>query len=383
MARIAVAHTDLLAKGGGEGVCMTVLEALQQEHDVHLFTLQRPDFAELNQYFNTSVDPVPVWCARFAASVVDLVEIPLYNLRNALLNRHVMRHRDKFDLVISTDNELSPEPPAIQYVHTPRFGRLVVSKRVGEDSFVDHLYDRLSYRIGGYDADMVRESVLLTNSRWMANIVQDVYDDRPQVVYPPVGTDGFEPRQWSERENGFVTVGRLARYKNIEETIRIVDGVRDRGHNIHHHIVGPSYDREYRRELKAMSAERDHVTLEGELPREELVDLLCTHRYGLHGKRHEHFGMAVAELVAGGAIPFVPDNGGQRDIVDRREEVLYRTPAEAVEKIDRVLSDSQLQRDLRFGSERVEERFGRDRFCDEIRTLVRETLDGEQTESKM
>ncbi|WP_222914478.1 glycosyltransferase [Natrinema sp. SYSU A 869] len=116
----------------------------------------------------------------------------------------------------------------------------------------------------------IRESVLLTNSRWMANVVQDVYDVRPQVVHPPVDTDNFEPRPWDERENGFVTVGRLARYKNVEETIRIVDGVRNSGHNVHHHIVGPSYHPDYRRELEAMADACEYVTLEGELPREEL-----------------------------------------------------------------------------------------------------------------
>ncbi|MDS0474561.1 hypothetical protein [Natrinema sp. 1APR25-10V2] len=127
-----------MSKGGGEGVCMAVLEALKADHDVELFTLTRPDFAELNRYFNTAVDPVPVRQARWVASALESVDVPLYNLRNALLNRHVERHRDAFDLVVSTDNELSIDPPAIQYIHTPRFGRLVTSKRVGEDGFVDY-----------------------------------------------------------------------------------------------------------------------------------------------------------------------------------------------------------------------------------------------------
>lgn len=117
----------------------------------------------------------------------------LYNLRNALLNRHVERHREEFDLVVSTDNELSGDPPAIQYIPMPRFGRLVTSKRVGEDGFVDHLYDRLSYRIGGFDAEQIRASALLTNSRWMANVVQDVYDAQPEVVHLPVDTEGLDP----------------------------------------------------------------------------------------------------------------------------------------------------------------------------------------------
>ncbi|MDS0474560.1 glycosyltransferase [Natrinema sp. 1APR25-10V2] len=168
----------------------------------------------------------------------------------------------------------------------------------------------------------------------MANVVQDVYDVHPEVVHPPVDTEGFDPRPWDEREDGFVTVGRLARYKNVAETIRIVDGVRERGHDVHHHVVGPSYDPEYRRELEAMADARDYVTLEGELPREELVDLLCTHRYGLHGKRNEHFGMAVAKFVAAGAIPVIPDNGGQRDIVDRRRTATASTGVSGPNRLD-------------------------------------------------
>lgn len=41
MDRIVVAHTDLIPKGG-EGVCMSVLEALQADHVVELFTLTWP-----------------------------------------------------------------------------------------------------------------------------------------------------------------------------------------------------------------------------------------------------------------------------------------------------------------------------------------------------
>lgn len=374
MATIAIAHTNLMAKGGGEAVCMNVIEALQDDHDVALFTLTPPDIHELNRYFNTDVTDVAVYRPPYLQSALDRIEIPLYNLRNALLNRFVERHADGFDLVIGTDNELSVDGPLIQYIHTPRFARLVVSKRVGEDSFVDHLYDRLSYRIGGYDASEIRSSRLLTNSKWMADIVQDAYDARPDVVHPPVDTDGFTDRPWDQREAGFVSIGRLARYKNIKKNIAIIDGVRDRGHDTHLHVVGPSYDEEYRRELEALAASREYVSIEGECSREELVEMIYRHRYGLHGKRHEHFGMVVAEFVAGGAVPFVPDNGGQREIVNDRDELVYNTVGEAVTKIDRVLASPSLQRELRTDAGEIEERFGRERFQRELRGVVREAL---------
>ena len=376
MATIGVAHTNPMAKGGGEAVCMNAIEALQADHDVDLLTLSPVDLAGLNEYFRTAVDERRVTVRRPARvhEALERASDPLYNLRNALLNRYVARHRAEYDLILGTDNELSVPGPLVQYVHTPRFARLVVSKRVGEDGFVDHLYDRLSYRIGGFDADEIRASRLLTNSNWMADIVQDAYDARPEVVHPPVDTRGFEDRPWAEREDGFVSVGRIARYKNLTGNVEIIDGVRERGHDVHLHIVGPAYDEAYYRELKALADARDYVHIEGELPREELTETINAHRYGLHGKRHEHFGMAVGELVAGGAVPFVPDNGGQRDIVGRRDELVYNTTEEAVEKIDDALSNPDLRRDLRSAAGDIEQRFGRDRFKREIRAVVADEL---------
>lgn len=69
MSRICVAHTNLMAKGGGEGVCMTALEALQDRHDVALCTLFPPDWEELNRYFDTAVRPVDVAVHRPRASI--------------------------------------------------------------------------------------------------------------------------------------------------------------------------------------------------------------------------------------------------------------------------------------------------------------------------
>ncbi|QLG60430.1 glycosyltransferase family 4 protein [Halorarum salinum] len=371
---VAVAHVDLMAKGGGEAVAMNVLEALQDDHDVTLLTLVEPDLETLNGYFRSDVTGVEVRTADRRRRLLDAVEgatgLTLFNLRNALLNRFVAAHADEFDAVVATDNELSVPGPLVQYVHTPRFARLVVSKRVGEDGFLDHAYDRLSYLLGGYDAERIRDSRLLTNSSWMADVVQDAYGVRPSVVHPPVDTRGFDPRPWDEREGGFLTVGRLAPYKNVEDGVRIVDRVRERGHDVHLHLVGPAYDRDYRERLADMAAERPHVSLEGEVSRERLVDLVCTHRYGLHGKRYEHFGMVVAEFVAGGALPFVPNDGGQRDVVDGRDELTYDTVDEAVERIDCVLSDPSLQRELLTDPGRVERRFGRDRFHREVRRAV-------------
>ncbi|WP_247729053.1 glycosyltransferase family 4 protein [Halovivax limisalsi] len=378
MAKIGVVHMDLGSKGGGEAVCMNVLESVQDGHDVTLLTLTEPDLDALNAYFNTAVTDVTVERAgTIAPWVHERYGLTYYILQNALLGRYARNRAAEFDLLVSTINELGLGPDAVQYVHFPFDWTVSLDNRehifhptVEADSF----YERLCTTVGEIDLAELRECTLLANSTWTAEVVADAYGAEPRVCYPPVDTAEFDDVPWGEREDGFVAVGRIERSKRIVELIEIVDGVRDRGHDVHFHVVGPTVDEEYRREVAAMAADREYVILEGELPRERLVELICSHRYGLHGKEYEHFGMAVAELAAGGAIPFIPANGGQHDIVGDRSELEYESVADAVERIDRVLSNRALQRELRIDRAEIERRFGRERFKDEIRAVVAEAL---------
>jgi glycosyltransferase involved in cell wall biosynthesis len=379
MARIAVAHADLMAKGGSEAVCMNALEALQGVHEVTLLTLTSPDLNELNRYFRTEVRDVDVRRPRWAALLLRRVDASRGDLRNALLNRFVADCRDEFDLVVGTDDELSVRGPLVQYVHAPRFARLAVSKRVGEDRFRDHLSDRLTWKFGNYDPELVRSSTLLADSGWTADVVQDAYDERPTVIHPPVDTRGFDEAAvpWGGREPGFVAVGRVAPDKDVLRNVEIVDRVRDRGHDVHLHLVGPEADDEYAREVERAAADREYVNLDGEVSRERLVELVSTHRYGLHAARHDGFSTAVAELVAGGTLPFVPDRGSQPDIVGS-DDLTYGTTDEAAEQIDRVLSNSERARKLRRATPEIEDRFGKRQFHRKMREVVAEELSMEQ-----
>lgn len=384
MTSVAVAHMDLMAKGGGEAVCMNVLDALEDEYDTTLFTLTEPDLPALNEYFNTNVESITVRQAgRFAPFINQRWGLKYYILQNALLGRYVKRQADEFDLLFSTINELGLGDNAVQYIHFPF--DWAVNLDIREEIFhptvkEESLYEKLCTMVGGVDETELRSNTLLANSRWTASVVADAYGVEPDVLYPPIDTTEFVNRPWSEREFGFVTIGRIERSKRISELIEIIDRLRERGHDLHLHVVGPTVDGTYQREVDALAASREHVRLEGEVSRSRLVELACTHRYGIHGKEYEHFGMAVAELAAGGTIPFVPATGGQHAIVDDREELLYESVDDAVEKIDSVLSDPALQRTLRMGSRTIRRRFGRERFKETVRSVVAGAL-GEPSET--
>lgn len=372
---IAVVHHNLMEKGGAEGVSMNVLESLQDSHDITLLTLTEPDIATLNDYYNTSVERESINVERLGLLFPTLYRHTdkLHLFKNACLSWLAKRERHRFSLIISTYNEFSLRAESLQYIHMPQFRRWVSEN--DDNRFVSSVYDKLCRMIEGFDVDDIRSNHLIANSKWTAGVTEDVYGTTPEVVHPPVDTEGFVNVPWSERESGIVTIGRMLPYKNVRRTIAIVHELHDRGHDIHLHIVGPIPNTEYAAAIRSDATKYDFVHLEGEVSRDELVELISTHKYGIHGTDQEHFGMVVAELAAGGAIPFVPDGGGQREIVRQRDELLYSTEEEAVEKIEHVLHSSELQEMLRTELNDIEERFGCERFEGAIQSIVGDILD--------
>jgi glycosyltransferase involved in cell wall biosynthesis len=363
-----------MEKGGAEGVSMNVLESLQHCYDVTLLTLTDPNITALNDYYNTNVEREAIDIERLGLFFPTIYRYTdkLHLFKNACLSRLVKREQNRFELIISTYNEFSFQSRSLQYIHMPQFRRWIAEN--GKNRTLYDSYDKLCKMIEGFDVDNIRSNHLVANSAWTTGVTENIYSVSPKVMHPPVDTKGFVDTPWTEREDGFVTVGRMLPYKNVDRTINIIRRVNERDHDIHLHVVGPVPDTAYAEEIRNDAGQYEFIHLAGEVSREELVELISTHKYGIHGTDHEHFGMAVAELAAGGAIPFVPNGGGQREIVHEREELLYETTDEAVEKIDRILSNTDLQMELSDQINDIEERFGRERFKREIGALVEDIL---------
>jgi glycosyltransferase involved in cell wall biosynthesis len=373
MSEIAVVHPNLQMKGGAEDVCLQVIEALQTDYDITLFTLIPPNMDALNQYFNAKVQELPIctpphpiikfsqWAGNRAVK-----------LQSGLLSRLIRRNCYRFDLIISTKNELAFDTVSVEYIHHPQYS--VDDPGLSGGSLARQAYDILCRQLAAVNSINLQSSVLLANSNWTAKAFDDAYGIRPKTVYPPVHTARFTPTSWENRENGFLTIGRVGPSKRILENIEVISRLRERGHDVHLHIVGPTTDGEYCEQVKRRSTELEYIHFEGAVDYEIMTDLITEHKYGLHGRPYEHFGIVVAELAAGGAIPFVPDSGGQREILQRNSALLYDSVDDAVEKIDAVLSNPALAADLREDLSSSADRFGRERFKETIREIVTKTL---------
>jgi glycosyltransferase involved in cell wall biosynthesis len=269
--------------------------------------------------------------------------------------------------------------PSVQYVHVPQFHRRAISDVEG--GRLNGIWSALaapSRRDSGSDASASSrrhsesaasttdgerrdraENTLLANSAWTADRVDAIYGRRPDVLYPPVDPIPGEP--WDEREVGVVFVGRLAPDKRVLAAIDVVDRVRDRGFDVHLHVVGTvsRAHRHYAEQVATAAARRSYVRLERDATRERLEHLLGRHKFGLNTKPDEHFGMAVAEYVAAGMIAFAPDSGGQRDVLLGRSDRLFDSTVEAATLVaDAVDGDERpdQQRD-RFASDRFRRAF--------------------------
>ncbi|WP_266081610.1 glycosyltransferase family 4 protein [Haladaptatus caseinilyticus] len=369
MSRIAIVHPNLQMKGGAEDVCMQVIEALQDENDVTLLTLISPNITELNQYFDTNVRELSVRVVPQAITeICQRAGNRAVKLQSAILARFAKRNLADFDQMISTKNELALDINSVEYIHHPQYS--IDDPGLINESLPRQAYDRLCRELADVDRSKLDSICLLANSDWTAESFHDAYGIRPKTVYPPVHTDRFSQLDWEDRENGFLTIGRIGPSKRILNNIEIVAQLRERGHDVHLHIAGPTTDGEYCDRVKRRAAELEFVHFEGSVAYDSLTELINEHRYGLHGRPYEHFGIVVAEMAAGGMVPFAPNSGGQREILNEESTLLYDSPTDAIEKIETILEDAERQTAVRETLSSTSQRFSRDRFKREIREIV-------------
>ncbi len=382
--RILFLQVNINPPGGGQSVAAWALEALKSDYDVTFLTWKPSHWDEINRYYGTQLHPsqfrsahFPDWMRRLAALDPDMHSfLPL-----AFLLRAGRRMARGADLTIFFNDECDVGTRAIQYIHFPWLNKFYRDKKFFASA---SLAERAKYLVqvhyrpwrllSGFQFEKMRQNLTLVNSDWTGQVYQASYEMPTRTLYPPVCVQPATV-PWQERENGFVCIGRISPEKKYERIIEILGAVRERGHNIHLHVIGGMNENanyaEYYHEIRALiHANADWVSFHENIAREELTQLITTHRYGIHGMEDEHFGLAVAEMTRGGAIVFVPNDGGQVEIVGAEPRLLYASPQDAVEKISRVLENEHTQAALRAQLGACAAQFSAERFMGQLREIV-------------
>jgi glycosyltransferase involved in cell wall biosynthesis len=375
--RVLVVQRSLQPPGGGQAISAWTVEALKGAHDVTVCTQVPVDFDAVNRFFGTSIaaSEVTAICASSAAvRLLEPVPLPLVLFKSALFWRHVAPIvSGAYDVLISGSNEADFGRPGIQYIHYPWTLRPRPDLAWYHRTPLLPVYYRLCDGLAPFTVEGARLNLSLVNSDWTGALVRRRYGVGTRTLYPPV-TTSFPAVPWSERRDGFVCIGRISPEKEIERVVEILARVRAQAPGVRLHLVGtPDYRRSYARRIRRLvQRHADWIALHETLPRQALNELVAAQRYGIHGMRQEHFGIAVAEMVSAGCIAFVPDGGGQVEIVGGDARFLYRTVDEAVGKILRVLKDPAEQDRLRAALAGRREHFSTERFVRSMREIVAE-----------
>lgn len=377
---IAIAHPGL-KHGGSEARAMWAMQALQGDYDVTLLTGLPPDWDRLNAAYGTKVDPERVQL-RQASMPRRLKECGAGDaLRGAFFGRFCRKVGPGFDLCISTYNPVDFGRPGLQFVADMSWDALLTSQNdqahpglrgtFRRQRMLRFAYLTLARMIGGRSKGygLGPQDTVLANSHYISRQLMERYGVRADVVYPPVSASTLM-RDSIQRNPDFLILGRVSPEKRIEQAIDILSEVRRVRQDIRLHIVGPLDGSAYCRQVRKRAREvGPWVKLHGGVYGQAKLDLLSGMGYGLHMCRAEAFGIAVAEQVKMGLIPFVPSEGGPAEIVgDSR--LMFSTKEEAVKKIPAVLEDRDVQRALSATLRSRAQLFSTDRFVIEVRSLV-------------
>lgn len=384
--RVLILQTSLSPSGGGAGVAAWAIEALAEDYAVDLLTWRPLDLAAVNRYYGTRLDASscrvlagPLW---FKRTIEALDPDPNSVQPAALLMRaaRVLGRGSRYAASLSFINESDFGRTIIQYIHYPyMMGQFDDADRwwpVGRDARPQATRLRPWRVISGFDPRRMRANLTLVNSDWTGAKVKQVYGIETVTLYPPVTTTtGSAHACWHDRANTFVSIGRLSGEKRWEVMLDILRAVRARGHDIRWRLIATptrkSFDQAYADGIRrAIAGESGWAEMREDVSREELQQALAHARYGLHAMIDEHFGMAVAEMAAGGCLVFVPDSGGQTEIVGREQRLMYASPAEAVEKIAAVLDDDHRRTEVREALAAHVTRFSAEHFKRQLRTIV-------------
>jgi glycosyltransferase involved in cell wall biosynthesis len=234
--------------------------------------------------------------------------------------------------------------------------------------------------LSDYSLERLKLNAILTNSDWTGSLVERLYGVRTRTLYPPVPVSVAE-RAWSQRSNGFLASGRLDPRKRLDWIISTLSQVRKSQPEVTLHLVGTKVEvgdgpKHYHELRRLVAANSDWVTLHENLSRHGLSQLAAQVRYGIHAQVNEHFGIAPAEILMSGGVPFVHNSGGQVEISGRDPRLCFTTQEEAVEKITAVIRNHRAQEAVLESLAPRKKMFTCERFVEGIREAVRSRLDG-------
>lgn len=368
--KIAVAHGNYFARGGGERVADKIAD-----------TFDAPMYYGFG---NDDVQPDD-----------DIERIKLYhpNPISKQLVRQIHQYRDMkfmwhgmhipelfdYDVIIESGNEFGWYVPKqmdqaiVKYVHSPPRGPYDMHYKHGS-GMLHRAYSLAAKTLYRHTTSYV--DVYVANSEVVAKRCKKAWDVEPKIVYPPVDVNSYGP-EWAEtqRENTYLTFSRLYRHKRTREIVQAFDGLDAKL------IIGG--DGPQREHLESMAP--DNVEVWGYLSEGEKRRLLAEVDALIFNAENEDFGLVPVEAMASGTPVLGVDDGFTKYQIRNGENGYLYDESGSPQAIAAAVEMYQ-QRGVSWSADdfvSFADQFSTERFEDEMMRMVELAQEQSQTQTKL
>ena len=304
--RVAIIHNTLSSFGGGERVCLGVIEALN-EHGItpDVFLTSPANTKLIKKLFGAR--------PHFRIRSILPGHIPALGVYQRLLT--TLHKLNGYDLTISTSGPI-PQNTHITYVYTPITSHAL--QPIDMPKYANPMWRvyYIPYQLAVRHIIKTQNPTYIAVSKWTQQRLKHYWGVHSRVIYPPIDTEIFKQAYDGPHKHGVLTLGRFSPEKNHMLQLQIAQQLPE----IQFHICGSArtiYARRYYNKIKAKTEEMNlkNVELHPNIPLKKLLTLMQECKIFLHTFKYEDFGIVTVEAEAAGLIPIVPNYGGNRETV--------------------------------------------------------------------
>ena len=214
----------------------------------------------------------------------------------------------------------------------------LVAKQISEEKNIPYVFTShsLGVFLEGYNKERVDcEKMVMTSSNFVTAsshyehvMISENYkidENKIKKITPGIDKEIFTPDLTIERENIFLSIGRIQEQKGQVETIKFLDNFRKIENNFKCYFIGgPSgksgeeYLQILKDTVKDLSLE-SHVEFLDNLPQIKIKELLNKSKLLIHTSQFETFGLVAAEANAMGVPVLTTNNGSLMEIIQNNK----------------------------------------------------------------
>ena len=243
-------------------------------------------------------------------------------------------NKEKYLVDFRTGLDKEIDLKSFDVVHAHYWLSGLVSKQIAEELNIPLIFTShsLGVFLDGYNKERVDCEKLIMNA---ANIVtsSSVFEEfmisenykidekKIKKITPGIDKEIFKPDMTVERENIFLSIGRIQEQKNQMETIKFLDSFRKVENNFKCYFIGgPSgksgeeYLQILKDTVKDLSLE-SHIEFLDNLPQKKIKKLLNKSKLLIHTSQFETFGLVATEANAMGVPVLTTNKGSLMEII--------------------------------------------------------------------